>query len=100
VLCAALIQVANLSAAGHALTVKALHEVRVGDNEREVTSLLGSGYEVCIACGRDLTWLYEFRGETGRGTAIRFAHGRVVAIVSLGAPVATRSRLALPPPMG
>jgi len=77
---------AALAATPTVATPKRVAHVRIGDSERVVVSLLGNGYMRCARCGAGLTWLYEYRGVTGQGVAIRFEDGHVAAVIRLGVP--------------
>ena len=68
--------------------------VRIGDNMDRVRSLWGTQYETCKYCV-DPTWLYEYRGSEPLGAAVRFEHGKVVAVFSLGSPSGWRTNSGL-----
>ena len=64
--------------------------VRVGDTTKQVRAKLGSTYTVCTARNsptlcKDPVWLYEYARGKPYGLAVRFHHGRVVAVFQLAA---------------
>jgi hypothetical protein len=64
--------------------------VRIGDSMQRVRHVWGSQFQTCKYCV-DPTWLYEYRGNEPLGAAVRFQHGKVVAVFSLGSPAGWRT---------
>jgi hypothetical protein len=63
---------ANLPAAGKVIPGQSIGGVSLGMTEAQVVKIWGPLYEVCTRCGKQMTWLYEYRGEVGSGAAIKF----------------------------
>lgn len=44
----------------------------VGMTEAQVAAKWGHGYEICVSCGKQLVWLYEYKGSEPLGAAVKF----------------------------
>jgi hypothetical protein len=46
--------------------------ITIGMTESQVAAKWGHGYEICTSCGKQLVWLYEYKGSEPLGAAVKF----------------------------
>jgi hypothetical protein len=64
---------------------RSLAGVRLGDSAASVRTLWGRNFAVCRGCGA-MTWLYLYSTDDPLGAGVKFRHGRVTAVFTLGGP--------------
>jgi hypothetical protein len=80
------IRAAGFPLNGKVIPGQTIGGVGLGLTEAGVRARWGRSYMVCVTCGSDTTWLYEYRGGDPIGAAVKFANDKVVAVFTLGSP--------------
>jgi len=104
-------QAGNFPSRGVVVPGVSIAGVQIGMTEDQVLKLWGHGFRVCDQCGKNLTWLYEYKGAEPLGAAVRFdtigpwdshkkgtpeskytttnypKNGKVIAVFTLGSPL-------------
>lgn len=107
---------ANFPSKGVVVPGVSIGGIQIGMTEQQVLARWGHGFEACVICGPNLTWLYEYKGSEPLGAAIRFdvkgpwdghkkgtvesgyttakypATGKVIAVFTLGSPLGWGTR--------
>ena len=78
-------QPAHLPRAGVLVTGRSLAGVKLGDSAAEVRRVWGQRFVVCRGC-KPTTWFYTYSSDDPLGAGVKFRHGRVIAVFTLGSP--------------
>jgi hypothetical protein len=91
----------NFPSRGLVVPGQTIGGISLGMTELQVLQRWGHNYQLCVKCGPDLTWLYEYPGSEPLGAAVKFNVPASTAVTTTKPSTGTttsKSKKPVPPP--